>query len=387
MDREALIESLIQQIYEAAVGAIGWIDFVGALAKAFESDSPSIYFADAESRDSEIAFSVGMDDKLMRAYKEYYAERNIWLNSARPHLLRPGVVRSSHNMCSRQEFLRSEWYADFCKQLNLTQGLGATILKDGTRTSNIGVFADSRRRPYDEEDFALMAALMPHLQRALRMHMHLSTSQARGQALENVLNGLSTAVLLVTAEGRILFMNPAAERLIRASDGLRVEKGELHALLSAETKPLRTLIAEAALISCGPHRNSGGVVRISRPYGHAPLEALVSPLVSRSDDWLVKQPAVAAIFVSDRSHTVLADGPALVQLYGLTRTEANVTLAVSRGLAGKETCRELNISYNTLKTHLKRIYAKTRTTHQSDLVRLVVGALPAKPASNARDEG
>ncbi len=55
--------------------------------------------------------------------------------------------------------------------------------------------------------------------------------------------------------------------------------------------------------------------------------------------------------------------------------EAKVGVGVSRGLSGKEICRELNISYNTLKTHLKHIYAKTHTRHQTDLVRILAAGL------------
>ena len=371
---EIALESLIQGIYEAAVGTTGWVSFLVCLASTLDSGFPTLYFVDPVDRQGSLAISVGMDEKAFRAYGEHYDERNVWIRGAAAReLLRPGIVRLSNDMCPRREFLRSEWYADFCRPHNFSQAAAATILHDGTTTSNIAVFADDGRPAYGKEDLVLFRALVPHLHRGLKMHLHLATSQARGQAFEAVLNYLPTPVLLVTGEGRVLFMNAAAERLILASDGLVVERGELRALVPDDTKSLRTLMAGAAQTSASKGWKSGGTVRVSRPYGREPLDLLISPLPSRQDQWILSKPPVAAIFVTDRSRLPLPDGSALIRLHGLTAVEAKVAVAISRGLSGKEVCRELKISYNTLRTHLKRVYAKTSTWHQADLVRVIAG--------------
>lgn len=374
---ETLLERLIQQIYEAAVGDTGWTSFLHSLGSALHSGFPSIFFVDPTNRKGSIAISIGMDEKHRLAYEEYYHERNVWLQGAYERdLLRSGIIRSSHSMCSRKHFLRSEWCADFCRPLNWTQGLGATILQEGSTTANVGVFTDNRRPPFGGVEIVLLKSLMPHLQRGLQVHQRLVLSQSRGQALEAVLHGLSTPVFLVTAVGQVFFMNAPAERLIRTSDGLLMESGELRAFLSSETHTLRVLItgaAEATGKQCATALKSkkpGGTLRISRPYGRDPLEVLVSPLPSRHDDWILRQPPLAAIFVTDQSRLHAGDS-IVARLHGLTLMETRVAGAVSRGLAGKEICRELEISYNTLKTHLKHIYAKTHARHQTDLVRVL----------------
>lgn len=376
MAGEALLEALIQSVYEAATGAIGWASFLLSLSGALDAAIPVLYLADTANRGGSMALCVGFDESAVRAYAEYYAERNIWIQGAQARgLLKPGVIRSSRLMCSRRELLRSEWYADFCRPLGFMHGIGATLLEEDGVTSNIGVFADHKRVPYGEAAERLMAALLPHLQRGLKIHLNLAASHSRNRALEAVLHGLSAPVLLVTAEGRVLFMNSAAEWLIGASDGLLVEAGELRALLPDDTKALRMLIAGAAQTSARESRKSGGTLRVSRPYAREPLDLLISPLPSRRDEWILKQPPVAAVFVTDRSRVPLAADSLLIRLHGLTAMQAKVAIGVSKGLSGKEICRELEISYNTLKTHLKHIYAKTSTKHQSDLVRFLAVSL------------
>jgi DNA-binding CsgD family transcriptional regulator len=374
MYSETLLESLIQKIYEAAGTTAGWLSFLICLAGALDGGCPTFFLDDSSTRQGSVVINVGLEDKDLRAYQDYFSSRNVWLRRG-SHLLRPGIVRSSDMMCPRREFLRSEWYADFCKPHNWTHGLGATIVQEGTVTSNFSLFADDSRPTYGEEDFALVRALMPHLRQGIAMQMHLAASKARGQALEAVLNRLNTPVLLVTAEAKVLFMNAAAEELIRSSDGLAIEDGILGALLPGDSKSLRALVAGAAQTSARRACKSGGRIRVSRPYNRQPLEILISPLPSLQDDWLLRQPPAAALFVTDRSRSPLAEGSALIGLHGLTAMEAKVAIAVSRGLSGKEICRELGISYNTLRTHLKHIYAKTQTRHLTDLLRVLAGGL------------
>lgn len=386
MNAEALLESLIQRIYEAAAGTASWASFLVCLAGALDSGFPTFFFADPTKQEGSLAISVGMDEKSFHEYGRYYHPLNVWTRgAAQRDLVHPGMVRLSHELCSRRDLLRSEWYADFCRPHNWSQGMAATILRDGAQSSNVAVFADGARRPYDDDDAALFRALLPHLQRGLRMHMHLAASHARGQALEAALNGLNIPVLLVSAETKILFMNAAAEELLRVSDGLVAEGGVLRALLLEETRALQTLVAGAAQTSARHGRMSGGRLRVSRRLSREPLEIDISPLPSRRDEWLLKQSPAAALFVIDRSRLQIADDSALIRLHGLTASEARVARAISRGLSGKVICRDLNISYNTLKTHLKHIYAKTQTRHQIDLLRVLAGG--ARIARNDGDPG
>lgn len=382
---EALLESLIQGIYKAALHGTGWVTFLASFAGALDSTHPSLYLADTSDRKGSIELSLGLDESQRRAYKEHYVHRNVWIQGARP-LLRPGNIRSSDQVCSRQQFLRSEWYADYCKPLGWTRGIGATILQDGTTTVNIGTFSGVSRPEYAADDFALLRELMPHLQRGFAMQQHLAESRAHGQALEAILHGLSIPALLVAQDATVLFMNAAAERLIRTADGLIVATGRLRALLPNDTAWLCARIAAAAQTSAGQARGSGGSLRIARPYGRGSLDVLVSPLPSRENDWLVRKPAVTAVFVTDPYGGVAAGDLQLAQQHGLTATEAKVALMIARGLPSKQICRELDISYNTLKTHLKHIYAKTHVKRQSDLVRLLGGGLHlAPPHAQGRD--
>jgi DNA-binding CsgD family transcriptional regulator len=61
---------------------------------------------------------------------------------------------------------------------------------------------------------------------------------------------------------------------------------------------------------------------------------------------------------------------AFAELYGLTASEQKVLGHITRGQAPQETADELGIGIATVKTHLLKIFAKTSTGRQADLIRL-----------------
>jgi DNA-binding CsgD family transcriptional regulator len=63
----------------------------------------------------------------------------------------------------------------------------------------------------------------------------------------------------------------------------------------------------------------------------------------------------------------------LLQIYyGLRPAEATLASVLTNGKGLKDAADELHISLNTAKTHLRRIFDKTGTKRQAELVRLVL---------------
>jgi DNA-binding CsgD family transcriptional regulator len=69
----------------------------------------------------------------------------------------------------------------------------------------------------------------------------------------------------------------------------------------------------------------------------------------------------------------------IMDAYGLTLAEARVALAASSGLTIPETAQRLSVSPNTVKTHLRKVFAKTGMSRQTELARLMasIGLLSA----------
>ena len=105
--------------------------------------------------------------------------------------------------------------------------------------------------------------------------------------------------------------------------------------------------------------------------------ATVLPLTSGLRAGYGKQlSASAAIFVHNQPS--FDDGlvTTLAAAFGLTGAEARVLSALLEGLSLSETASRFQISVNTVRWHLKRLFEKTSTKRQSDLIRLASSAIP-----------
>jgi DNA-binding CsgD family transcriptional regulator len=84
-------------------------------------------------------------------------------------------------------------------------------------------------------------------------------------------------------------------------------------------------------------------------------------------------PAAVALFIH-RATTETASSPdAIAQAYSLTPTELRVLLAVTEIGGIAEAGAALGIAETTIKTHLGRLFVKTRARRQADLVKIVAG--------------
>jgi len=359
---------LIDRVYEAASDHTKWPRALTSIAEALGGRFPVLYHHDMRSHSGGMSVPVGWEPTISHAYNHYYAERNIWLRRGEI-LLKTERVRTSHMMCSRRELIRSEFFSDFLTKINANQAIGATLLRDGSHTSNITVMAGRERPDFSHDDVVFLDALFPHLQRALQVQTRMSESKLRHRELHEALAGLSVGVLLVTARGSVLYMNPAAHSIIAKKAGLAIDVAGLKALRSEDTSRLRALMGGAANTTARRGLRSGGIMTVARPNGAPPLELLVSP-VHISDDWKSGERAVAVVYVTDPSQAPRTPDAMLRRLYGLTAREAKVFAELARGVSAREAARVLGISYNTLKTHLRQIFLKTHTRNQLELARL-----------------
>jgi DNA-binding CsgD family transcriptional regulator len=94
-----------------------------------------------------------------------------------------------------------------------------------------------------------------------------------------------------------------------------------------------------------------------------------------------KRRAPVALFVTDPDERVEIPVPRLRRIYGLIRSEARIASRIAAGLRPESVAEEVGVQVNTVRMHLKRVFAKTGTRRQSELVRLLLSS-PARLATD-----
>ena len=147
-------------------------------------------------------------------------------------------------------------------------------------------------------------------------------------------------------------------------------------LLSTTRRALRSIGPLTRQLATRPICQLSGFT-IALPAGdNAGLIATVLPL-ARGERQSGAFAGMVAIFVQDPIvMPPFIPGQAFAELYGLTRSELRVLLAMVPGLSVKEAAKVLGIGENTAKTHLQHIHSKTGTSKQTELMRLFMSSTP-----------
>lgn len=193
----------------------------------------------------------------------------------------------------------------------------------------------------------------------------------------SVLDRLPMGVVLVAADGSVRLMNAKARNIIATQDGFYIDRsGICRASSSEETVELLNLIRKTAQ---GEASDSNFALVLSRRNGKAPLSVLVAPVgksnaVTSGEDMQqqAQTQAGSAIFISDPEDQLVISPLILRKLYGLSKTEANLVMELVKGRSFNEMADDIGISHHTVRSHFKKIFAKTEVSRQAELVKLIL---------------
>lgn len=194
------------------------------------------------------------------------------------------------------------------------------------------------------------------------------------------LDRLATAVIVVDADARVLHMNQAGGTLMAERDGFAVDASHIcRGAVAQETQALHAAIHAQA----GADHDAEAVTAVSltRPSLRHPLLVVVAPL---GPDPAGGTGSVA-LFVADPARPPLLDVEVIGQLYGLTAAESRLACALASGHDMADAAASLNITMESARTYLKRIFAKTNTRRQAELVRLILASPAMAPHPGPRE--
>lgn len=370
MHSERIVSNLIGLIYEAAGDPPRWQTFLETFGRALKSSGTNLFAQDLRTQKVDIAASIGIDPAFQQSYEQHYRTRNVYLQHG-SNLLRTGSVCVNSQMCPDRIALRSEFFNDWIAPQKQRHGLLGVVWRQRSVTSMVGAIRSPSTPPFSDREVSLVQSLIPHLQRAVSLHRRIADLENQKIAATNALNHWSLGVLLLDAQGRVLLMNRRAEEIVCQKDGLLRTADGLCAPRTSESLALRALVKDAVSTRLGHGGHSGGAISLTRPSLKRALNVLVAPLFPQNG-LPAQQGAVVALFVSDPETHEETKEDLLRYFYGLTPAEATLAAKLVTGDDLKDAAETLSVSMNTARTHLKRVFQKTGTRRQAELVRLLL---------------
>ena len=182
-------------------------------------------------------------------------------------------------------------------------------------------------------------------------------------ALADVIDSLSAGVFLVGGDGAIMHANAQARAILASTDILRVVRGRLvaadpQANLALRDALLAAIFGDVIGSTALPLTSRDGMRHVVQV---RPLRASVC--------------RAAAVFVDRATFEAPSCADVIRRAYRLTSAELRVLFAVVEIGGVPDVAAALGIANSTVKTHLGRLFGKTGTKRQADLVKLVAGFL------------
>ncbi|HUB63691.1 MAG TPA: hypothetical protein VL996_04475 [Methylocella sp.] len=239
-------------------------------------------------------------DPVMTAlYRQYWAFHNpVWrLSAARP----AGEIYFLDNLIPREDFAATPVFNEWFRPAKFGLATMSANLLIGDRVSALIAVANAPGNDeITKEQMRVFKAVLPHIDRAVRIHRELRMRDLDHDTAPERLESLRSGVMLVDSAARVLFANAVARRLLASGRGLAFKAGCLHS--TDGSAALQGLIASCmpkAPVPDGP----GGVISIPRGSGRFPLQVTVTPLRSKGTvaelPWLGLDIPVAIVTVAD----------------------------------------------------------------------------------------
>jgi DNA-binding CsgD family transcriptional regulator len=290
-----------------------------------------------------------------------------WTRSAPTQ--RPGDVCNSELLCPLSELKSEEFYNDFLAPDGIEHGMFGILERSRSRMASISLYRDQSRSAFTRCDSDILQFLVPHLQRAFKLHFRLFELRARSEGFEAALDMLPTGIIFFGPKGEVVLMNRSAAALVAERDGLLATCAGLRAERLAESSLLEKTIRQAASTLNGDCLSAGGTVMVSRR-SRPPLQVQISPI--NNARIVTSEPIAAIAFVNDPLRRQRPRHEVLRALYGLTPAECRVALLLGDGHSPREIGQMVGVSFNTVRSQMKSIFFKTNVKRQGELIRLVL---------------
>jgi DNA-binding CsgD family transcriptional regulator/PAS domain-containing protein len=287
----------------------------------------------------------------------------------------PLPVATDRHFFRRSAFTRTEFFNDFMSP-HAAESMMVVDLGLRDVRGFLNMSCSKAKGGFSRDDLRLMTALQPALRRAFWLSVRLGGRTRLDEGFAAFFDRSEDALFLVAQDGQVRHANRAAEVLLREAGGLSVSLGRLCAPTPDATARLRALIGAAALPD-GPRGTDA--MAISTPGRQLPLSVLVTPV---REDRVPEHVLGRSVLVSvtDLDSAVSFSERILRDLFGLTPAEIRVAIALAEGATAQEAAEALGLSFFTVRAHLARIFQKTDTHRQADLMRLLMRTVrPLEP--------
>ena len=362
------LSGLIGLGYEATLDASAWRGFVNETAAALGCQLAILEYHDADNPGNSFAVAGGLDgfESAYSSTPVHGDDDLFWLGMRdKP----PGTVRLGTEILEPAILRQTRLYMAMLMPWRLEHFLFGAITTGSQASAFLSLARTDRETDFAADDKDLVSQLLlAHLRRSIIMQRELASLRGVHRSLATALEHAPAGAITFNGLGQPVDVNAEAWDLCSAGDGLMLRDGTLQAADPAVTAQLDRALESALCLASGGLVAPPPPILVTRRSGQPAFQVTFSPLGVQGS------PAVIAVINAHPRSRAGSATTGIPSSLGLSGAELRLCEALIQGQTLLEAATSLNISRNTAKTHLARIFDKTGVHSQSALIRLLARA-------------
>ena len=371
-EREAF-DGILASLHEAALDRARWSTATLLIDDALRAHGSSMVFGDGNSEEDiriYFAWSFFRGQRHRELERDYF-ENYYAMDERVPRLQHLPDSRLFHitDLYTEEELKTSAAYNELLARGHARNSINVRL--DGPNGSRIVWVVND---PVDGDGWSSaqlgsIRRLLPHIRQTVRVQQTLAEADALGASLAKLLDTTGLGIVQLDGRGRIVAANDRAQDVLRTGDGLFDEGDFLYAHAPEDNTELQGLLTRALPRFGG--QGAGGSTMVRRLAALPPLVLHVNPVGRQETDFHL-WPVAALVLVVDPASRTRIDPAVAVAALGLTGMESRVAVWLAEGMSVREIAITTGREESTIRSHVKRIFAKHGLSRQADLVRLVL---------------
>ena len=363
MRAESKFSALIEDIYDAALEPERWNDVIVNINEFIGCRGCGLVSKDLTNHCGMTLTYTGVDPHYIKLYSESHAQFD-------PLVTIPdfGQVVGIPDLIDYDQYRKGPFYQEWLRPQGCVDVANALLVKPDSNSAILlavlpgaGLLDDAMRRR--------IAMVVPHVRRALLIGRAVEAREYEASTFADIMDGLGSAIFFLDAGCRIVHANTAGHDILSAADFLRSVNGQLVARSTQINQRLREIF-----VGHGKFRVDarGIALPLTADDGERYVAHLLPLTAATRGATGAAYKSVAALFVR-KAEMFRVNEQVMARSFDLTPAELRVMLSIIAVGGVPETATVLGVAESTVKTHLQRVFCKTGTGRQADLVKLAAG--------------
>lgn len=352
---------LLQAIMAGPMENPPWQSLVREMRQSFHASHVDLLFQRPKSQVGDFIEVLDFESRPADIVEQY--RLRYMTTEPLPYFsMQAGKVYTLTDLIGERE--KSPFYQGFLQPAGLDHLMMVYVEEPGGFRCWISVARREDMGPFTDEETANCEWLIDYMQSALTVYSALKKVELERDIYASALRNLHMGYVLLDQHGRVIRMDEEAEHLLAHNTDLFISGTALKVRHTEKNDELQQIVAEGLASRADFSRglNIPGARHIVLLIKSAPEAPILASAVTPH----------LVVYINEPTAPTTTPKARIAELFELSPTEAALVVELVHGRTLAEAAANINITEQTARSYSKRIFNKTGTRRQAELVRLIL---------------